>query len=89
MGVVRRMSANIWWWLTHITPIPRKLITYAANDGHCARSPVLRSSPAAGMWISRTSSVMAMAKTPSAKVSSRAVSLASLALDASDVMCER
>ena len=27
VGVVRRMIVNIWWWLTHITPIVRKLVT--------------------------------------------------------------
>ena len=51
-------------------------MTYAVNDGHCASSAVPRSSSPSGTWISRTNRVIAIAKTPSAKVSSRPVSSA-------------
>src|SRR5512144_3389653 len=58
--------------------IPRvaKLMTYPTYDGHRRRSErtSLCSSPACGTLISRTSSVIAIAKTPSLNVSRRSVS---------------
>src|SRR4051812_3586855 len=62
-----------WWWFSHMIPIVTKLTAYARYDGHaCERF--------AGSWTApstlRISSVAAIAKTPSAKVSSRAIRLA-------------
>ena len=50
-------------WPSHITPIVRKLVTYARYDGHSCRIERSRCSPAsADTPSSRTSSVIAIAK---------------------------
>ena len=69
----RPITVNIWWWLIHMMPMVRKLITYATRAGHCARSASHSAVLGAGRLMPSTSSVMAMAKTPSAKVSRRPV----------------
>src|ERR1051326_5316910 len=61
-------------------PMVRKLITYEANDGHCAssarsRPPAVLDAAGEGTLTSRMSSVMAIANTPSLNASSRVVSL--------------
>src|SRR5947209_20004324 len=60
------------WWLTQMMPIVAKLTTYAAYEGHCVSNAAPRSWPASGTCNSSTSSVAAIASTPSLKASSRA-----------------
>src|SRR6266536_1374678 len=72
----RPISSNTPWWLTQMMPMIRKLVTYAAYAGHCSAS-ALASDPSsvcrAGTRRSRTSRVIAMARTPSLNVSVRLV----------------
>ena len=75
----RRSVLPIWlmivWWFTHMIPIVTKLAAYATYEGQMCVSCAPRSWALRGIWAStlRISSVAAIAKTPSAKVSSRAV----------------
>ncbi len=72
-----RSTRPIWpmtvWWLTQMIPIVRKLTAYATYDGQTWRSSWPRRCPLPLTWEStlRISSVAAIAKTPSAKVSRR------------------
>src|SRR6266567_1680943 len=65
---------NIAWWFTQTTPTVRKLATYVTSCGHCPSSAE-NSLPDAtsGTVNCSTSSVIATAKTPSLKASSRDV----------------
>ncbi|HET7856692.1 MAG TPA: hypothetical protein VFL41_09575 [Gaiellaceae bacterium] len=57
---------------SHTPPIVKKLVTYARYAGHSSRIALSRcSSEPAGTLSSRTSSVIAIANTPSLKASSR------------------
>src|SRR5262245_57729547 len=66
------MRSNIEWWLTHMIPMTTNDRRYAAYDGHWSMSASQRPpGPAWGMLISRTSSVIAIAMTPSLNASRR------------------
>ena len=69
----RPICVNTVWWLTQTMPSVRNEIAYAAYDGHSAIS-WCATEPSPLKVMSRISSVAAIAKTPSLKVSRRAVS---------------
>src|SRR5436190_12282429 len=69
------MRRKMPWWMNQAAPIVRKLVTYARYDGHSLRIAWARCADApAGSEISRTSSVIAIAKTPSLSASIRELS---------------
>ena len=73
-GSARSRCSVIALWAIQIAPIVEKLTANARYDGHWARIAASRSSLAfGGRPISRTRSVIAMAKTPSLNASIRAV----------------
>ncbi|WSY47799.1 hypothetical protein OG948_57490 (plasmid) [Embleya sp. NBC_00888] len=53
-------------WASHTAPIVAKLTTYPRYEDHCSKTACAKSSAdPGGTAMSRTSSVIAMAKTPS------------------------
>src|SRR4051812_17334311 len=73
----RSISARQAWWFTHMIPIVTNETAYAAYWGHAEARAAPSSFPCASTETLMISSVAAIAKTPSAKVSSRVVSTGS------------
>src|SRR5690348_5222565 len=84
----RSTAAKTAWWFTQMIPIVMKLTAKPAYEGHRSSSPWASEWPSSafGTLISSTSSVMAIANTPSLNASSRALLMAARSPRAADYL---